>query len=128
MSDLSPQSTPLNPSMDLNDEASRKLTRELHAKFRTIISQLTFLAGGTRPDIQFAVNQLSQHLTNPRDVHLKASKHLLRYIKATTSYRITYSAKGSEGLVGYSDSSYGNVTKHRSTSGYAFMMANGPVS
>jgi hypothetical protein len=59
MSDSSPQSTLLNPSMDLNDKASRKLTRELHAKFRTIISRLTFLAGGTRPDIQFAVNQLS---------------------------------------------------------------------
>jgi hypothetical protein len=44
MSDLSYQSTPLNPSMDLNNKASRKLTRELHAKFRTIISRLTFLA------------------------------------------------------------------------------------
>jgi hypothetical protein len=61
-------------------------------------------------------------------MHLKVLKHLLRYIKATTSYRITYSAKGSEGLVGYSGSSYRNATKHRSTSGYAFMMANGPVS
>jgi hypothetical protein len=51
MSDSSPESTPLNPSMDLNNEASRKLTRELHAKFRTIISQLAFLTDGTRLDI-----------------------------------------------------------------------------
>jgi transposase InsO family protein len=123
------QDLPLNPSVDLNDESSRKLTRDLHAKFRQIIGRLTYLAGGTRPDIQFAVNRLSQHLADPRDVHLRASKHLLRYVKKTIAYGITYRAKGSEGtLAGYSDSSYGNATKCRSTSAYVFMMAGGPVS
>jgi hypothetical protein len=56
ISNSSYQSTPLNPSMDLNNKTSQKLTRELHTKFRTIISRLTFLAGGTRLDIQFVVN------------------------------------------------------------------------
>jgi hypothetical protein len=131
MTESTPQRTPLNPSLDLDDETSRKLSRDLHAKFRKIIGRLTYLASGTRPDIQFPVNRLSQHLADPRDVHLRASKHLLRYVKGTISYGITYSAKGSDidqTLVGYSDSSYGNATKHRSTSAYVFIMANGPVS
>jgi hypothetical protein len=129
MTDSAPQDTPLNPSFDLDDETSRKLPRELHEKFRKIIGRITYLAGGTRADIQFPVNRLSQHLADPRDVHLRASKQLLRYIKGTVTYRITYSAKGSEGNpVGFSDSSYGNARKHRSTSAYVFMMADGPVS
>jgi hypothetical protein len=134
MTESAPQDTPLNPSINLDDESSRKLPRDLYDKFRKIIGRLTYLAGGTRPDIQFSVNRLSQHLADPRDVHLRASKHLLRYIKGTITYGITYSAKGSANtantrtVVGYSDSSYGNATKHRSTSAYVFMLANGPVS
>lgn len=129
MLNSNPQDIPLSPSIDLNDESSKKLPRDLHDKFRQIIGRLTYLAGGTRPDIQFPVNRLSQHLADARDVHLRASKQLLRYIKGTISYGITYRAKGSEGsLIGYSDSSYANATKYRSTSAYVFMMAGGPVS
>ena len=130
MTELAPRGTPLDPSTNL-DDVSMKLSRDLHDKFRKIIGRLTYLAGGTRPDIQFSVNRLSQHFADPREVHLKASKHLLRYIKGTITYRITYSAKGSVGtraLIGYSDSAYGNATKERSTSAYVFMLANGPVS
>ena len=65
MTESKPQETPLSPSIDLNDGSTRKLSRDLHAKFRKIIRQLTYLTGGTRPDIQFAVNWLSQHLADP---------------------------------------------------------------
>jgi hypothetical protein len=129
MMDAKDEYVPLSPSIDLNDMSSRRLTRELHSKFRKIVGRVTYLAGGTRPVIQFTINRLSQHLAEPREIHLKASKHLLRYIKYTLSHGITYRAKGSGGrLVGYSDSSYGNATKGRSTSAYIFMMSGGPVS
>ena len=131
MAESASKNTPLNPSTDLDDKSSRKLPRDLHDKFRKIIGRLTYLAGGTRPDIQFSVNRLSQHLADPREVHLRASRHLLRCIKGTITYGITYSAKGSANtgtLIGYSDSSYGNATKQRSASAYVFMLANGPVS
>ena len=37
--------------------------------------------------------------------------------------------KGSnDKLVGYSDAAYGNSVKQRSTSGYVFILARGPVS
>jgi hypothetical protein len=132
MMNAKPQAIPLSPSIDLNDTSSRKLPQDLHAQFRQIIGRLTYLAGGTRLDIQFTVNRLSQHLADPRDIHHKASKHLLRYIKATIHYRISYRkdcrTKGSDLLTGYSDSSYGNATKYRSTSAYIFTMAEGPIS
>jgi hypothetical protein len=83
------------------------------------------------------VNRLSQHLATPREIHYSAAKHLLRYLRKTTRYSITYwsggsgesGAKGSDGkLVGYSDASFGNANKNRSTSGYVFIIAGGPVS
>src|SRR5580658_10126600 len=61
MLDSKPQQVPLSPSINLNaDDQSRRLTRELHSKFRQILGRLTYLAGATRPDIQFSVNRLSQ--------------------------------------------------------------------
>ena len=44
----------------------------------------------TRPDICFVVNTLSQFLTDPRHVHLIASKHILRYLKGTVDYGINF--------------------------------------
>ena len=120
---------PMSPSTDLNQE-SPQLPKDLHSKFRHIIGRLTYLSGGTQLDIQFPVNQLSQHLATPTKVHLEAAKRILRYIHQTIKYAITYLSgdKGSGILVGYVDAAYGNATKSRSTSGYIFVLAGGPVS
>ena len=131
MLNCKPQELPISPSTNLSDEASPKLTVEFHTRFRHIIGKLTYLAGGTRIDIQFTVNRLSQHLAEPRRVHLAAANHQLRYLRRTIGYAIVYMSgtKGSNGkLIGYSDSSFANAVKHRSTSGYVFMIAGGPVS
>ena len=44
----------------------------------------------TRPDICFAVNTLSQYMVDPRQVHLVAAKHVLRYLKGTIDYGLRY--------------------------------------
>jgi hypothetical protein len=53
--------------------------------YRQIVSSLMYLMN-TRPDICFAVNSLSQHLEQPRQVHLVATKHVLRYLKGTLDH------------------------------------------
>ncbi|EED15089.1 conserved hypothetical protein [Talaromyces stipitatus ATCC 10500] len=122
---------PLGPSTNLSAD-SQRLPKDLHSKFRRIIGRLTYLAGGTRPDIQFPVNRLSQHLAEPTKVHLEAVKRILRYVRGTIKYAIIYRALDEKGsgkiLVGYTDASYANATKGRSTSGYIFILAGGPVS
>ena len=40
--------------------------------------------------ICFAVNTLSQFLTDPRHVHLITAKHILRYLKGTVDYQLKY--------------------------------------
>jgi hypothetical protein len=121
---------PLGPSTNLFAD-SQRLPKDLHSKFRSIIGRLIFLAGGTRPDIQFPVNRLSQHLAEPTKVHLEAVKRILRYVRGTIKYAIIYRALDEKGsgkiLVGYTDASYANATKGRSTSGYIFILAGGSV-
>jgi hypothetical protein len=120
---------PIAPSTNLGDESSPRLNKDSHSEFRSIIGRLTYLAGGTRIDFHSDVNRLSQHLADPRRVHLDAARHILRYLAGTIGYGISY-VKGSKDskLVGYSDAAYANSTKSRSTSGYVFTLAGGPIS
>ena len=50
-----------------------------------MIGSLMYLMN-TRQDIFFDVNTLSQFLTDLRNVHLIAAKHILRYLKGTIDY------------------------------------------
>ena len=60
----------------------------------------------TRPYICFAVNTLSQFLTNPRHVHLIAAKHILRYLKGTIDYGLKYEVNQKIKMEGYVDSDW----------------------
>ena len=68
-----------------------------------MIGSLMYLTN-TRPDLCFAVNNLSQYMVEPRHVHLIAAKHVLRYLKGTIDYGLQYVANYEFGLVGYTDS------------------------
>jgi hypothetical protein len=84
----------------------------------------------TRPDISFAVGLLAHFQSNPGPAHWRAMIHILGYIKGTLNYRITYSkVEGGLKPIGFVDADYaGDYDTRRSTSGYVFMMAGGPVS
>ena len=133
MANCKPASSPISPSMQLADaDGSQQLGQSDHKLFRRLIGRLMFLVIATRPDIAFAVNQLSQYLAEPRKVHLHAAKHVLRYIKSTIGYGLMFSAKGSKGkgndLVGYADSAYANSARSRSTTGHVFMIDGTPIT
>ena len=65
--------------------------------YRQMIGSLMYLTN-TRPDIYFAVNTLSQYLTDPRHVHLTTAKHILRYLKGTVDYGLKYKTPISRNL------------------------------
>ena len=83
----------------------------------------------TRPDICFAVNTLSQFLVDPRNVHLIAAKHILRYLKGMADYGLKYKADQRINLEGYVDSDWaGSAIDRKSTSGCYFSMGSGVIS
>ena len=61
----------------------------------------------TRPDIVFALNRLSQSLSNPAKYHATMLKGLLKYLSSIIDFGIAYrldESSESVTLKGYSDS------------------------
>jgi len=56
---------------------------ELPFNYRSLIGQLNYLAGTTRPDIAFAVHQCAKFCNSPRKAHFTAAKRIVRYLCAT---------------------------------------------
>ena len=51
--------------------------------YASIVGMLLYLSMHTRPDLAFAVSQVSRFTSDPREPHNKAVKYILRYLKAT---------------------------------------------
>ena len=61
--------------------------------------------------------------------HLRYTKYVLRYLKGTKSLQICYNGSSNAGLIGYSDSDWGeNKDNRHSTLGQVFILANSTIS
>jgi hypothetical protein len=81
--------------LSADDQPTTQKVKNEMAKhpYRRVIGCLMFLAGCTRPDISFAVNQLAKYSANPGMAHWLALKELVRYLSGTADYGLLYSAK-----------------------------------
>jgi hypothetical protein len=96
--------------------------------YRQIIGSLMYLTN-TRSDICFVVNTLSRFLVDPRHVHLVATKHVMRYLKGTIDYGLSYDGDHNFTLSGYTDSDWaGSVVDRKSTSGCCFSLGSAMIS
>ena len=98
--------------------------------YQSMIGSLMYLSTQTRPDIAYSMSVLSRFLTNPSPAHIEAAKRVMRYMKGTAGYGISYgSGTISPNLHRYSNADYaGYKETRRSTSGYVFFLAGGPFS
>ena len=128
MADCNPVKTPSEPSFNLHKRTPDEEPAD-NELYRQIIGSVMFLSQYTRPDIAHTVSYLSQFNKDPSTAHLRAAKHLLRYIQATKDFAILYDASSTAYPVGYSDASYANDSDDRkSTSGSLFFYAHGIIS
>ncbi|KAJ5971830.1 uncharacterized protein N7479_001748 [Penicillium vulpinum] len=91
------------------------------------VGKLGWLTDKSRPDIAVAVNKLQRRSSTPRIEDQEAVKQLIRYIKGTMNLGILL-GKDSTGLAGYVDASYQDCEDGKSTEGFIFFYAGGPVS
>ena len=126
MMDYKAMATPMASNLKLLSDASSNMVDAM--MYRQLIRSLMYLMN-TRPDICFAVNTLSQFLTDPRHVHLITAKHILRYLKGTVDYGLKYKAYQKINLEDYVDSDWvGSAIDRKSTSGSCFNMGLGVIS
>ena len=125
--DANDTKTPLPAGVHLTKSENPSPTK-LRTEYQQLIGTLLYAALGTRPDIAFAVTRLSRFNSDPTEEHLRYVKYVLRYLKGTKSLRICYNGSSNAGLIGYSDSDWGeNKDDRHSTSGKVFTLANSVI-
>jgi hypothetical protein len=126
MLECKPMNTPMEGKLKLLVNTSSDLIDA--TLYRQIIGSLMYLTN-TRPDICFAVNTLSQFLVEPRHVHLVAAKHVMRYLKGTMDYGLSYDGDHDFTLSGYTNVDWaGSVSDRKSTSGCCFSFGSAVIS
>jgi hypothetical protein len=95
--------------------------------YRRIVGALQYCTI-TRPDIAYLVNQLCQFMHCPRDIHRKAVKCVLRYLKGTINIGLYY-VPGDITLNAYCDSDWaGNPDDRRNITCYGVFLGHNLIS
>ena len=61
--------------------------------YRSMVGSMMYIGTQTRPDTAHAIQLLSRHLTEPRSSALSAARRLMRYLKSTKDYCISFCPK-----------------------------------
>jgi hypothetical protein len=112
------------------------LTPQEHNQYRNLIGSMLYLSCWTRPDIAFAVSELSRFVSSPCQIHMLAAKHLLRYLKGTKDLGLQFTKPKDQSsrnqtniLWGFVDSDWaGCPLTRRSTTGYVLMLNGAAVA
>ena len=76
------------PSVEMSSSDRDKLKLTM----QQLMGSLQWLSHCTRPDISTATSILSKYQNSPSPGHIKAAKHIIRYLKGTSSYGITFNS------------------------------------
>ena len=87
MSDVTPLSMPLDPSISLTAADSPKTPEEVaemsRVPYREAVGSLMYLSIATRPDISYVCALVSRFCESPGRAHWLAVKRIFRYLKGT---------------------------------------------
>lgn len=128
MADCKSAPTPSDPSQKLSTKMSKAGEDTSATPYREAVGSLLYLVQGTRPDIAFAVNDVSRYNDCHGGAHWIAVKRIFRYLRGTIDQVIVYEYGGGE-LTGFSDSDWASdIDTRRSCTGYVFTLAGGAIS
>ncbi|MCO5591498.1 hypothetical protein L7F22_045482 [Adiantum nelumboides] len=128
LEDCKPIATPMETGLklslhDAGDSADITL-------YQTIVGCLIYVCN-TRPNIQFAVSQVSKFMHSPRSNHWQAVKRIFCYLSGTLHLGL-FNPKGGSlppDLHAFSDSDWaGYFDTQGSTSGFCFMLGSSCIS
>jgi hypothetical protein len=116
--------------------ASENDTVDHSFDYRGAVGMLMYLATCTRPDLAYAVGQLSRHVAAPTKQHVGCARRVLGYLAGTLEYGIKYTRARDQGeqerevkIEGYCDSDWASDQADRkSTGGFVFCLAGGAIT
>ncbi|GJT17431.1 zinc finger, CCHC-type containing protein [Tanacetum coccineum] len=123
--DCTPVSAPMDTSEKLMPHNGQAVSQ---LEYSRVIGCLMYAMTYTRPDVPFVVGKLSRYTSNPGTQQWQAIQRVLKYLKKTMDYRLTYTGYLSV-LEGYTDAScISNTEDNSSTSGWVFLLGGGAIS
>ncbi|XP_019167288.1 PREDICTED: uncharacterized protein LOC109163021 [Ipomoea nil] len=124
--DCKPVHTPMVPGVRLTKDGGTILSDA--SGFRRLVGRLLYLTA-TRPDITFAVQQLSQYVDAPTTEHLAAAHRVLPYIKKAPGQGLFYPKLNDMHLNVFSDSDWGSCSDtRRSITGFCIFLGSALIS
>ena len=122
-----PAYVPIDPSIHLSQNMDSPLLPD-PIYYRVLVRKVLHL-NNTRPDIVFAVGVVTRFTQAPRQAHLEAAIHIMRYLKGTMHLAVLYRQGEEINPSGFTDSDFqGDPEQRKSTSGYVFNIGSAPIS
>lgn len=127
MADCNATKYPMEPKAQLHKDTEGAPIDA--TEYRSIVGCLRYLLN-TRPDLSYAVGMASRYMERPTTMHYKVVKQILRYLRGTIHFGLTYTKGPREfNIFGYSDSDLaGDLDGRKSTSGMTFYLNESLVS
>jgi hypothetical protein len=124
MENTNPVSTPLDPNVKLEPNELQSAAPTINGSYASLTGSLMYAVIGTRPDIAYVVNKLCLFNNNPGMAHWSTAKRVLRYLKGTKDYGLTYTKGGlnSNHMYRYADVSFATNADMTSTNGHVFIL------
>jgi hypothetical protein len=126
MKDDKPIKTPMgtNGHLDLN-RGGKSVDQKV---YRSMIGYLLYLCA-SRPDIMLSVCMCARFQADPKEVHLRAIKRIMRYLVYTPKFALWYPKGSTFDLIGYSNAHWaGCKIDRKSTSGTCQFLGRSLVS
>ena len=131
MDTCKPASSPMDPGVPnsmLPAPENQQADKDTIFWYGSVVGSLMYAMTMTRPDLGYALSMVSRYCANPDSTHVAAVVRILRYVRGTLHYGLTYT-KGQPGFVGYTDADWsGAIDGRQSTGGWLFMMGGAPIS
>ena len=123
-----PLTSYLKLSKDDSPKSDAKKAKMAKVPYLSAVGSLMYAMVATRLNIAFAMGVVNRYMADLGKKHWEAVKHILRYLKGTSSKCIRF-GNSDASIIGYSDADYvGCVDNIRSTSGYVFIFARATIS
>ncbi|KAL2232732.1 UNVERIFIED_CONTAM: Retrovirus-related Pol polyprotein from transposon RE2 [Sesamum indicum] len=126
MLDAKSVTTPFPAGLKLCSDTGARL--QAPDSYRRLVGRLLYLSF-TRPDISHSVQQLSQYLNHPCDIHWNAALHVVKYLKGCPSLGLFLPAINSLDVQGYCVVDWASCSdSRRSLTGFCIFLGPALVS
>lgn len=129
MTNCNPMETPSDPNQRLAKEEPNDDFDPTNIPYQQAVGCILYLTQGTRPDIAFAVNNVSRYNNCYTKTHWIAVKRIFRYLKGTKNLRLMFSKNAKDYVFGFCDADWASdVNDRKSCTGYVFLRSGGAIS